>query len=707
MHSTACDRCHRRKVRCDKALPQCTPCGRANAECHYMTSEHQVRRRNLQKLERRIRDLESENQSLASKLTRSRSPSNHASTSPTVQNIQPTAQSHHGSNTHESGAVAEQVMHMSLIAGGSDHFVGSASGLLLANLLQTCQTPSSGPSNTYWTANTTSGSQSPDIIPPLPPKSVGRKLVQAYCNHDYLCYPYLSIEKLQQSFDAVYESNVQSTAYDDFIVDMVLAIATAQVHKYNWNGVYDAELHYNRAMLKLGDVMVLGGIHRIQALLLVCQYRMGSTSKNTTASVWHLIGLAARMCLEMGLHRATTYQRLQGDQTLGLGVSCDVPSAKLKRKCFWSLVALDRVTSIALGRPLAIQLEDIDVELPDSEISGQGVASNYPTPTSPLETPDESESTVIFAHVVSYRIVCGRILNSLYRNPKNAPPSQRNFEQIRYELADELREWDLNTGKLPLFPGPSSEHGAIPDSSCFRSAEWWKLLYHNAILMLYRPSPCLCDASRSSATLQRIFDSAQESINLYASLHRSKKMNYSWITMHSVFNAGLSYIYALRNHLQSSKNPVPQNGPQAQLHPKPTITQVFNDTRACSKVLVAVSERWDAAKNCSDLFDRLSDAVVSDIVEAPRVPVADANTSPNNPQNMLVGSHLTPNSTVALHPTEGFYDQAAPSSYLHMTVDHTFKDCFGDLQDLALDEYHNDALSMLSQEWFLGLTGDI
>jgi hypothetical protein len=50
-----------------------------------------------------------------------------------------------------------------------------------------------------------------------------------------------------------------------------------------------------------------------------------------------------------------------------------------------------------------------------------------------------------------------------------------------------------------------------------------------------------------------------------------------------------------------------------------------------------------------------------------------------------------------------YYDVDTSTQYAHIQVDDTFRDCFGDLRDMALDEYHNDALSQLSQEWFLGL----
>jgi hypothetical protein len=96
-----------------------------------------------------------------------------------------------------------------------------------------------------------------------------------------------------------------------------------------------------------------------------------------------------------------------------------------------------------------------------------------------------------------------------------------------------------------------------------------------------------------------------------------------------------------------------------------------------------VSERWDLARNCSDLFDRLSDAVVADVVEA---------STPSHTADMSVAAAVN----------------AVPFSadLANMTVDSTFRDCFGDLQSLGLDEFHNDAISQLSQEWFFGLGDD-
>jgi hypothetical protein len=609
--------------------------------------------------------LQANNETLSAQLRRSEGP---------IQERHGSERNTTGSNTESplgDGEVAEEVIQMSLIAGGGHHFVGSTSGLLLANLLQSRPQPSSSLHASGWKPN--SIPLTPQGGSGLPPKTLASEILKAYCSHDHLCYPFLSTKSLYRSLDAVYEEGREKDPVDAFFIDMTLAIGTAQVHKFNWNGVYDAETHYNRAMTRLADVLARDGIERLQALLLVCQYRMGTTSSNTTTSVWHLIGVAARTCLEMGLHRAATYALPPANEH-DESHKAKEEEMETKRRCFWSLVALDRVTSLALGRPLALQLEDIDVDLPPASAPDQFPEDSSPLSSAPYGTPQYRAATSVFVHIVRYRLICGKIINALHRSTKHVSFASISYEEMRTALARELQDWHTETANLPLVKSDATAASPASGSS-FRCEEWYRLLYHNGVLMLFRPSPCLNDASVNSLALQNIFDSAREAIVLYASLHRSRKMNYSWITMHTVFLAGLSYIFALRHHFQALQLPTSEPR-RARLHTTPTINQVVNDTRACSKVLVAVSERWDLARNCSDLFDRLSDAVVADVVEA---------STPSN-HGLSVAAAVPFSADLA-----------------NMTVDNTFRDCFGDLQSLGLDEFHNDAISQLSQEWFFGL----
>lgn len=69
---------------------------------------------------------------------------------------------------------------------------------------------------------------------------------------------------------------------------------------------------------------------------------------------WRIAGLAARQCMELGLHRRETYQALFSDE------ASRVSAVKL----FWSIYVLDRRWSFGTGMPFALQDADIDPQLP-------------------------------------------------------------------------------------------------------------------------------------------------------------------------------------------------------------------------------------------------------------------------------------------------------------------------------------------------------
>ncbi|KAK1570110.1 fungal-specific transcription factor domain-containing protein [Colletotrichum navitas] len=697
----ACLRCHRRKVKCDRTRPSCAPCARISVQCTYAAREQQIqlRRQDVEKLQQHIRDLQAENDNLTERLAGLQQRPQQAVAGDRLAT--PNSTSSLGMQSEEaqvpagSGEIASQVIHLSLNAGGGRDFVGSTSGLFLANLLQS-HSQSIGSSNHVVRQHPSSasrhlnrpGSLATNGVSNLPPKSLTAEILDAYCSHDRLCYPFLSPKALDRALDAVYDANPGAAdPVDGFLIDMILAIGTAQVHKLNWNGIWDAEVHYNRAMTRLGDVLSRGGITALQALLLICQFRMGTTSHDTSTSVWHLIGVAARTCFELGLHKASTYTPPPACDGSEGDVAAWKEDVETKRRCFWSVVSMDRIASLILGRPLAIQLEDIDVELP-----------HFDTPTSvPLHpslskasfgAPEWHLDTSIFVHIVRYRLICGKILNLLHRSTSANQESTITYENSRNAVVEELRSWRAETANIPLIPGDAPT-ASLASRSSFRSAEWYKLLYHNGILMLFRPSSTLCDATGNSTVLQHMFDSSQEAINLYATLHRSRKINYSWVTLHSIFIAGLSYIYALRNHLQHAQNRSVSNTaiPKATLRSTPTISQVVNDTRACSKVLVAVSER---------------DAVVADIVEAQtgRASTISGSTYTVQPTSEME-RHMQV-SPMELNTEDTMY--APPShSFVNMTVDETLRDCFEDLQSICYDQHHSDAIAQLSQDWLYGM----
>jgi hypothetical protein len=354
---------------------------------------------------------------------------------------------------------------------------------------------------------------------------------------------------------------------------------------------------------------------------------------------------------------------------------------------------------MTLGRPFAIHLEDIDVALPDPKYDldiNPADSSFYPT------TAETFSRTALFVHIVRYRILCGKILLSLHTGLRTKPKSdEASAVALRDRLAEELEDWRQQTSTLSL---PAVDlSSAIPgDRSSFRAHEWYELLYHNALLMLYRPCPALPAAHPKVTTaIHSLFMAAKQCITLYAHLHRSRRINYTWITLHAVFMAGLSYVYAVGRHFRAKRRGFRPGQGVAMLNEDPTIIEIVNETRACSTVLVAVSERWSGPRNSHEVFHRLSDAVLVDAIEL-------LNQQPNPPATPTAQFASTEPSPAASTATPGpeAWTAAEITHTSQLAVDSVLRDCFQDLQHMHEHSCGDDPIGRLSQDW-LGEIGGI
>jgi len=177
----------------------------------------------------------------------------------------------------------------------------------------------------------------------LPPKHIARELFDNYFAHDHLCFPFLLQSSTLSIIEPMYKdpSYYGGNAFEAFVFDMILAIATVNVYKLDWQMLPSSENHHARAMHRITDVLQAGGISSLQAILLLCQYRTSSSLQDTSASMWHLVGIAVRIAFELGLHRESAYdcksRPLVETDELDM-----LRRQEIRRRCFWSVFTLDR-----------------------------------------------------------------------------------------------------------------------------------------------------------------------------------------------------------------------------------------------------------------------------------------------------------------------------------------------------------------------------
>lgn len=142
----------------------------------------------------------------------------------------------------------------------------------------------------------------------------------------------------------------------------------------------------------------------LQATVLSILYTLGVGFPTT---VWAALGHAIRRALDVGAHRKVAPQW-----------NASILQDELRKRAFWSLFILDREMSANLGRPVALQLDDIDVGRPlviDDDSLEELDAKNFPFPRDDVQiSPSGSLALTSFNHRIDLSIITGKALSSIY-----------------------------------------------------------------------------------------------------------------------------------------------------------------------------------------------------------------------------------------------------------------------------------------------------
>ncbi|KAH9451699.1 hypothetical protein Pst134EA_025643 [Puccinia striiformis f. sp. tritici] len=317
--------------------------------------------------------------------------------------------------------------------------------------------------------------------------------------------------------------------------------------------------YYFQAALQYYD-HVSSNTTTIQALLFLSMYSFRSTKGLST---WHLTGLAMRTALELGLHRKTPKAQQISPST-----------EEAKRRIWWSVYALERTIAFQLGRPIAIQDDEIDNELPldidchimddeqilarrsaiDKKLSETG--TNLENNPYPLGWTTMSPSL----HHIRLRMILTKIKAKVY-HPRF---SRENMEQRHANvesLASELDRWrahipakNVTTGNADDVFGlksstqnefqPQAESGWDSGGIPFYTGEWFELQYYNALQSLL--IPCALTAPPGSLYLHRAAHAAMNACELQRKRLREDNMSpLAVYSLHKLFMSGVFLLWAL------------------------------------------------------------------------------------------------------------------------------------------------------------------
>ncbi|KAF2472177.1 uncharacterized protein BDR25DRAFT_284704 [Lindgomyces ingoldianus] len=187
----------------------------------------------------------------------------------------------------------------------------------------------------------------------------------------------------------------------------------------------------------------------INMLALTAMYHF---HRDDEALAWRIIGLAARQCLELGLHRRETYNT----------VFADPEEQSSAIRTFWSVYVLDRRWSFGTGMPFALQDADIDPNLPK---------------------PDDS--TPYLNAMISYSTIGSKVWKSI----ANSDGAQNNINKEDIGFLDfQVLNWHRSIPESLKFVHPESGRSADPPSRGIHRLQVALYLRANQMrILIYRP----------------------------------------------------------------------------------------------------------------------------------------------------------------------------------------------------------------------------
>ncbi|RDW78863.1 Zn(II)2Cys6 transcription factor [Aspergillus mulundensis] len=577
----SCQRCYRRKKRCDKMLPECNGCRKANVLCSFPQDSLQEASFSIEYvrgLERRVAELEQQlavatattTASSPTASSKSNSPEERDSaqqvpinitTPPTmpdvIGHIEPVASGTPVTRTRRSTSLADGLKMLSLEA-TAERYVGSSSGVAFAKLTQTVLRRLSPDQDAFVFGDGDAlqgGPGEEDLMPtfddtldfldldmmldspqhltslPVDPTLQGSDnpldlsqldaghisfLLDFYFAHSHTLYPIIQQQCFIETLWAAYADPLCALTLSplwQFRIWMVLAIGSTTYCSVTLMDETESIQLFNKAMSYFEAAMGCGDLPALEVLMLQVSYSFFNSAGPNT---WFLVGVAARMAIGMGLHTREVYETLTPD------------NADYQKRLFFSLYMMDRVVSMALGRPFAIRDEDITAE-PFADADDENITPVGIIPTAKLEP----TSMAVPLHILELRRIASAIGTSLHSGQRHSNSNLPAAQATREGLHKRLIQWRRS---MP-FPLPDCK-SKVPHLC----TSWFDLNYYTHLITLYRPSACQTVLDVSS--MEILAESSGMAIREANNLYRQQRFAFNWLNLMTVFNAALSLMYS-------------------------------------------------------------------------------------------------------------------------------------------------------------------
>ncbi|KAI7849795.1 fungal-specific transcription factor domain-containing protein [Circinella umbellata] len=496
--SLACQECRDRKIKCDGERPICGPCikkKRPEGSCVYEPERGRrgVKSQYVQLLENKVRELEN---AMRFEQGNDRSPSitpidRPPEFAPRVRIIPPDSrgENHGGDNDNRQG------------------YFGSSSAMSFMREVRevigkkTTLSPDENrsygsPSRRLSQSQIRSYSVCHDYV--LPPRKVADSLVRSYWTFVHTLYPFLHKPGFMRTYSKLWDHESEGDPLFHCILNLVFALGcqlSPDIGESEREPTSDVFFQRSKKLLHF-DILDEGNIKVVQALLLMGQYLQCT---KMPGRCWIVVGLATRVAQGLGLHRDGHNINNGRHKTHGNGCTRQL-ERELRKRLWGGCLVLDRVISMAYGRPFMIPVTQ-NLILP--EAIDDELLTSYPDP--PAKQPEDKPTRMaFFVHTLQLYEIMGDILTTLYSTGTrrtNEEASIVSDEQLRAgNISSVIRlEMALNTWEkaLPWFlrlgiytqdsANSPRNRRSMTDNILLRQNNVLRARYLHTCILLYRP----------------------------------------------------------------------------------------------------------------------------------------------------------------------------------------------------------------------------
>lgn len=503
-----------------------------------------------------------------------------------------------------SEPLAHEVGLLSLANATEPKYIGPSSGVSFARLIFAAIPQSQGLSTAYWNSPQPNGAESSTraaLKPALPlppdwtPEVDLQHFIDAYFETWQPLCPFLNEDDIVGSLDVLFTRQAPATnslqmpplrdieaALSPFhAVQLFLVVALgARILEARLSSEFESARYLATAMSRLDRLALHDSLEGLQTMLLLT---LSGFCFEHGPNAWFLSQNIITTCLDLGFQRR--WQEPAPQNASPSALSQYQVRRDLRRAIFWSAYSIERRLAVILGRPLTLRDEAIDVQFPgiESDMTDQPLSGIGPSLNS-AKRMRVGISPYKAAHY-SFRFdqITAEIKLMLYR-VVNKPDA--------FPWRTDVTEWQEKCHKRcdELFESLSNDlRWRSRRRSADGIAQRLELKYHQCLMLLHRPSPA---TPRPRAESWRAcYDSASQTILIHSDMHRFSKLPHTWLTAHTIFVSGITFLYCLWVN--------------AAVKERTSMEDFDRIASACSALLKVLGKAWSVAADAVEKFDRL------------------------------------------------------------------------------------------------------